>query len=217
MNKFEITKHFVDVLACDRCSHAGSRKLLRDDLENVPQPGFIGDLYWSTRVLLVGQNPSQPNQQLQANDRNYTAALRRVRDAQDLASYDQLYKTTRKFVPSWPVHGSYFPLSETGLTLDQIAYCNLVRCRTVDNAAPGSRLIDQCVNSHFRTALDLLEPKAVVFIGKWAYDRGYPELLKRGVPSRYMNRQRSLSSLERKRNRAEVADFVREALRTFAP
>ena len=112
-------------------------------------------------------------------------------------------------MPSWPVHGNYFPLRECGLSLQDIAYCNTVRCRTVGNAPPSARLAKNCVDTHFRRWLQLLKPRAVVFIGKWAFDqcRALTDELK--VPAAFMNRQRSLSGFERDQNRREVVAMVK--------
>ena len=109
---------------------ATDRHLLRDAEEHVPQPGYIGSNYDARRVLLVGQNPAIPGV-LAAADLPYTAALRPLRDEPSVARYRELSSVLESFVPRWPVHGSYFPLQECGLTLQDIAHCNIVRCRTV--------------------------------------------------------------------------------------
>jgi len=48
---------FAQVIGCKLCSNANDPNLLRDCGENVPQPGYIGSVYDSTGLLLVGQNP----------------------------------------------------------------------------------------------------------------------------------------------------------------
>jgi uracil-DNA glycosylase len=117
-----------------------------------------------------------------------------------------------KFVPSWPVHGSYFPLEESGLTLNDIAYCNIVRCRTEKNAAPSSRMSYECAGHHFARWLDLLKPRAVVFIGKWAHDKGSHLVNERQIPGDFMNRERSLSADRRAENRQRVVAFIRSVM-----
>lgn len=199
---------FARVVACERCSTSDHRSLLRDHVENVPQPGWVGSNYARTRVLLVGQNPGTPKS-LAANDFEYTRALRDLRDNTSEQQYQELVCVLRDFIPQWPVHGNYFPLSESGLTLEDIAYCNIVRCRTVADSAPGSALVSNCLSEHFSRWLDLLQPIAVVFIGKWASERGGPVVAVAGIPYQFMNRQRSLSSAERVENRNAVVQFVR--------
>jgi uracil-DNA glycosylase len=203
---------FARVIACTQCTTSQCPKLLRDELENVPQPGYIGPRYSSTRLLLVGQNPGVGTPGLAARDRFYTAALRELVRTPSLPAYQSLCAIMDEFVPSWPVHGNYFPLAECGLTLQDIAYCNTVRCRTIGNALPTERQAQNCADRHFRNWLELLKPRAVVFIGKWASDNCRPITERQGIPSAFMNRQRSLSGIERTRNRQEVVLMVKAAL-----
>jgi uracil-DNA glycosylase len=199
---------FARVVSCTACSGTHNPQLLRDEHENVPQPGYIGEGYWRRRVLLVGQNPGTPKT-LEAEDRPYTQALRQLRDSPNHDSYEKLVAELVAFIPQWPVHGNYFPLAETGLSLEDIAYFNVVRCRTSRDAKPGSTMIGNCIDLHFGRWLDQLVPKVVVFIGKWAADQAGSEVARRGIPFAFMNRQRSLSSEERALNRLSVVKLVR--------
>lgn len=72
---------FAKVISCAKCSKETDRNLMRDSGEHVPQPGYIGKGYGRTGLLLVGQNPYLPNVSRAAQDREYTAALRALRDA----------------------------------------------------------------------------------------------------------------------------------------
>ena len=140
---------FSNIVACERCTVATSSKLLRDNLENVPQPGFIGSNYKKKRVVLAGQNPGICPPQFVERDAVYTAALRTVRDEPSAVAMTELNRVLGRFVPEWPVHGNYFPLVECGLTLNDIAYFNVVRCRTQNNSAPGKYVINNCMD-HFK-------------------------------------------------------------------
>jgi len=207
-NQASWPSEFAAVVACERCSVSTDRRLLRDPLENVPQPGFIGDNYPSRRVLLIGQNPGTPKSRLAA-DMPYTAALRALRDDPTEGPYQHLRKVLKTFIPQWPVHGNYFPLSECGLTLEDIAYCNVVRCRTTKDAMPSDHTARTCSQSHLARWVSLLAPRVVVFIGKWAFERGHSIVDRHGIPCDYMNRQRSLSSEARLENRERVSELVR--------
>jgi hypothetical protein len=202
---------FARVVSCSSCSILNSKILLRDDAENVPQPGYIGPQYRETGLLLVGQNPAVPPDRLAFADRIYTAALRAIRNEPTEEVYDTLQSILADFIPQWPVHGEYFPLAECGLSLDDIAYFNLVRCRTVNNSDPGGRIASKCIQEHFTRWLNLLAPRVVIFVGKWAHDKGSRFVSAMQIPYSYINRQRSLSSSERKSNRAEVVALVRNA------
>lgn len=212
-SKHSITwaREFARVASCTRCTGRQFSCLLRDDAENVPQPGYTGLRYWTKRVLLVGQNPAVPPERLAAADRPYTAALRKLRDEAIPENYAHLHSILTSFIPSWPVHESYFPLRECGLELDEIAYCNLVRCRTVENRTPAEHVSMTCTEEHFDRWVELLQPCVVVFIGKWAHDRGFRRVQSRGIPFAFMNRQRSLPSQDRQQNRSMVVALVRKA------
>lgn len=201
-------KEFAAVIACERCSGSTDRRLLRDSLENVPQPGFIGDNYWSRRVLLIGQNPGTPKSRRSEADRPYTAALRALRGNPTEGSYQHLRGVLKGIIPQWPV-GNYFSLAECGLTLEDIAYCNVVRCRTVRDASPSERTALTCSQSHLARWVFLLAPLVVVFIGRWAFERGHTVVDRSGIPCDYMNRQRSFSSEARRKNRDRVSALVR--------
>lgn len=200
---------FARVVACTRCSVATDRNLLRDAVENVPQPGYVGSGYPSAGVLLVGQNPGTPKT-LAMQDLPYTSALRALRDEPIPGRYAQLTAVLRGFIPKWPIHGNYFPLTSCGLTLEDIAYCNIVRCRTSGDRAPNDALVEQCTTDHFARWLDILSPKVVVFIGKWASARGASMVAARSIPHAYINRQRSLVASERATNREGVVSLVRQ-------
>jgi hypothetical protein len=180
-------------------------------LENVPQPGYIGTNYGRTGVLLVGQNPGVPGR-LADRDRPYTAALRTLRDDPTPQNYAKLQEVLSRFIRDWPVQGRYFPLKECGLELADIAYFNLVRCRTIDNAPPNAALTNSC-RTHFDRWLDMLKPSVVAFVGKWAYDNAKAACERRNVPYSFVNRDRKLSGSERQKNRAEVAASVKQNAR----
>lgn len=199
---------FARVISCTRCTLATDPYLLRDDGENVPQPGYIGSRYKTSRVLLVGRNPGK-TKALVAPDRAYTAALRTLRDDPTPARYKELTAILREFIPKWQVH-KYFPLEESGLALEDIAYCNIVRCRTSGNAEPCELLAQQCVQDHFKRWLTLLAPKIVVFVNKAAWTQGYRFVEAKGLPCPFMNGKRSLSHTGRVANREAVVALIRQ-------
>jgi uracil-DNA glycosylase len=207
MSEADIIARFSDVISCTACDAFTSKKLLRDQCDNIPQPGYIGKNYHRTGLLLVGQNPGVAPEHMLERDRVYTQSLRSLGDEKSTAAYSRFYDTVVDFVPDWPVNRSYFPLEACGFDIEDIAYCNVVRCRTVDNAAPSKGLINNCIEKHFIDLVKTIDPKVVIFIGKWAHDQA-AHLLPEQVRYAYMNRMRSLSSLERQNNRSDVVALV---------
>lgn len=207
---------FAKVINCTRCTKETDKNLLRDAGENVPQPGYIGARYDRKRLLLVGQNPAAAGARIRAMDRNYTAALRTLRGAPTEQNYAVLQSVLDAYIPEWPVHGQHFPLRECDLDLADIAYCNLVRCRTItvgsEATVPHNNTAERCGEQHFERWLDKLNPKAVVFIGKWASDPergGGMACAARGIPWTVKLRGH-LTTQVRDKNIRDVVDFVRK-------
>ncbi len=199
--------HYVGVISCTACPATG--KLLRDAGENVPQPGFVGNRYERTRVLLVGKNPATPPLALSREDQVYTHALRALRDQPTAESLDAVRRVTRTFMESWPIKQKHFSLEEFGLGLDDIAFCNIVRCRTQGNAPLPVTFARTCADRHFADWLDALKPAVVVFIGKAPSEVGAALVDARHIPHDFINCMRSLDAEARKSNRARVAALVK--------
>lgn len=210
MNQEAIIELYCRVLECERCSRS---KVLRDSFENIPQPGYIGRNYEKYRVLLIGQNPGICPPRMKNKDLVYMEALRNLWIHKDNSSYDKLYQTLLQFIPDWPVQKKFFPLYECDLGLEDICYCNIVRCRTFDNKIPSIGTTQNCINEHLIKFIDGIVPKVIVFIGKWAYIQLNTKLYKRPIKLTYMNRDRSLSSDKRNRNRNEVIKTVLSSIR----
>ena len=127
------------MIRCDHCSHLGFPKLLRDDTFNLPQPGYIGSNYEKTRVLLVGQNPGVSPHRFSAQDSEYADAQVGLRDNVNAKSYGKIKAVLDKIMPTWPVVNNHFPLAECGLSVEDIAYLNAVRCRRSATLPPVRR------------------------------------------------------------------------------
>ena len=205
-------KEFARVVKCDVCARSSFPKLLRDDSFNVPQPGYIGANYSNTRVLLVGQNPGTSDDYYYNYDVELANALVAVTDDSNAQTMAEVKNILDRIIPTWNIFRTYFPLTECGLKLNDIAYINVVRCRTEGNATPGVQITRTCISSHFIRWLDWLEPRVVVCLGKWAYDKIAYELEVRGISKTFINRNRSWTNYERHRNRREVATLVRGVL-----
>ena len=205
-------EEFAWVISCDHCSGAGYPKLLRDDSFNLPQPGYIGSNYKNRRVLLVGQNPGVSPDRFSVQDTEFAEVQIALRNDASARSYENLKSINDRIMPAWPVVARQFPLGECGLRLNEIAYVNVVRCRTEENATPGKKITQACIDNHLVRWLDWLQPRVVVCIGKWAHDRIANLLEVRRIPHGFVNRRRSLSGAERQENRMQIMDLVRRVV-----
>lgn len=201
---------FLRVISCTHCTPAIDRNLLRDNERNVPHPGYIGPRYNESGVLLVGRNPAMPDDRLAEAEHQYTAALHALRDAPTQRYHKLIDFLLNDFIPRTRTY-RHFPLEEICLSLQDIAFCNIVRCRT-NNNPPNESLTERCVNKHFVRWLDLLEPRVVVFIGKWALDHGKKLVDSKGIPCDFINCRRNLTNAEVRENKAQVGAFVKRHL-----
>jgi len=201
-------QEFARVVSCNRCTTDTSSRLLRDGRENVPQPGFVGQRYHSTRLVLIGQNPGIRRHQTEARDKGHMAALRTLRDQPNGESFTALSSVLREVMKLWPVYTRHFPLRKLGLELDQVAYFNVVRCRTSKNALPGSGLVSNCIDAHLKHWLELLKPRVVIFLGTWAFRHAGHIVRELQIPCHYINRDRSLDRRARATNRTRVLTLV---------
>ena len=208
MNKSKLAKEFSKVINCRLCERLCDHKLLLDEEFNLPQPGYVGEDYIKSKVLLIGQNPGVSTSSQTNNDLIYSKALARLKNPSEKAM-NELQLILNKIIPSWPVTGNYFPLEECNLKLNDIAYFNLVRCRTKDNATPSKKMTQMCTVQHFEHWLDFLKPKVVVCIGKWAHDQISDILDHRGIAHDFVNRWRSLSTASRIENKQQVVAVVK--------
>ena len=207
----DLVHEYRRVIKCAVCQQAGERALLRDDVFDLPQPGYVGNNYAHTRVLLVGRNPGVSRDRFAIQDGRYAELLVAVRDGTSGQAMEELQALLEEIIPTWPVHGRHFPLSECGLALADIAFLNLVRCRTRNDKPPSTGMVRNCLR-HFVRWLDMLKPRVVVCVSKWAHDQVVAQLDSRGIPHTYVNRDRSLRADERRSNREAVAAFVHQHL-----
>jgi uracil-DNA glycosylase len=207
----DIVAEFARVISCIACTSHTSTKLLRDSHLNLPQPGFIGQRYAQTGLVLAGQNPGLSPPRFALQDAEYMRALRKLQDKPTPQVMSELTKVLHAFVPKWPIHGNCFPLKECGLELDDIAYFNVVRCRTEENSAPGKGVIVNCLD-HFERWVDLVHPKVLIFLGKWAFKAAGHIPAQRGIRYAFINRDRSLNKKELAQDRERIVELVKQVL-----
>lgn len=203
---------FADVVRCSTCSECGVPRILRDNDFNVPQPGYVGEHYEKVRVMFIGQNPGVSPEWAYKEDRRLADALGALARQPSPGTYRGLCSVLESFMHSWSITQNYLPLKACGLALEDIAYLNVARCRTSGNAGVPALMASNCIRLHLERWLDVLQPRVVVFLGKWAHDQAAPLVRARDIPYQFINRQRSLSTAERERNKADVARLVRGCL-----
>lgn len=197
------------VLRCTACESSHRTGVLRDTSENIPQPGYVGKNYTYSRVVFVGQNPAICPDRLRHEVAPYMVALHTLRDSPSAQALAEFRSTMEEFSPSWALFQRYLPLSDCGLQLDQIAYFNVVRCRTFRNASPRIVTTRMCIKNHFQGWLRILRPNCVIFLGKWGHDEAGHVPQKLGICTDFLDRSRSLSRAVRASNRQRIIELVK--------
>jgi len=207
----------TEVINCNACSGCGKSAILRDETFNVPQPGFVGSAYTEKRVMFIGQNPGVSPERSRTDDTRLAELLLELAKDPGTEPYAELRAFLADFMDKWAITQRYLPLRSFGLSLDEIAYLNVVRCRTRQNIAIPKAMTARCAQLHLERWLDTLQPKVVVFLGKWAHDAAGHLVSERGISYGYINRDRSLSGAARAKNMAEIAFLLGAEVTTSAP
>jgi hypothetical protein len=160
---------FVKIIGCEKCDRSTCSQLLRDSWENDPQAGYVGTNYERTgrgsgRSQACPAGSPRKTGHIRQRSEPYETTRRHRTMPSRMTSWADLYPTGRST-------DATFPLAECGLTLGDITYFNLVRCRTIHNGPPNAALTNSC-RTHFHSWLNLLEPSVVTFMGKWVYENG---------------------------------------------
>ena len=189
---------FTSVLRCERCPVSD---VLRDRKENVPQPGWVGRRY--AGILFIGQNPGYRKERTGHHDEPYIAALRQVSDEKTL---EQLHDQMATSLPNFAMYRKYLQ----GINYEQVAFINVVRCRTAGDGKPKKGAIENC-RSHLGQWINALRPRLIVFNGKWA-NENIGDLVAPGVRTFTINRDRSLSRQKRDEQLRDLREVLREFL-----
>ncbi len=200
----------ADVVRCTACAECGVSSLLRDDHFDVPQPGYVGASYAKSGVMFIGQNPGTSPERSRVDDTKLAAILLALSREPSAAKFVALRSFLEAFMRTWAITQRYLPLGRFGLELEEIAYVNVARCRTKKNAAPSPRMAERCITLHLERWLDVLQPRVVVFLGKWAHDVAAPSVERRGIAVGYINRDRSLPGAAREDNLNAIAALLRD-------
>jgi hypothetical protein len=138
--------------------------------DNLPQPGFVGAKYRSGSVLFIAMNPGGKG--LSAETAQVHQVIEQLQCASAgslLDAFEALNGVHRIVVPNWKIFVNFVrPILDcTGLTIDDIAYINLLKWRTRSGVKPREfqRLYESSWQAYTQRQVAKLIPGAVVAIG----------------------------------------------------
>ena len=80
----------------------------------------------------------------------------------------------------------------------------------MEDTRPNRQVAETCVTTHFTRWVKLLEPRVIIFLGKYAWDCGQAIASEMKIPADYLDRERSRPSQLRIADRERVAALVQK-------
>jgi hypothetical protein len=148
----------------------------RHTFDGLAQPGFVGCGYRSGGMLLIGQNPGNDaiGKGLSEADKSQYVRLEQVRDANVPAGRiksfrDLMQELNDRVMPTWPIVQNVVNrlLAETGVSLSQISYLNLIKFRSTNSSIPAA--VYQRSWPKTERQITCLKPGLIVCLGKSTY------------------------------------------------
>jgi len=130
----------------------------------LPLPGYVGDKYLDKKILFIGQSPGQPGP---IQDDGYWAGVHHFNKDLSVVElrkhyYEGLVRCNiGLFIKSL--------LDEVGLSFDEIAFTNVVKCAIKNNEYPSLKTINFWT-PYLTLQLELLRPRLIVCLGRLAKD-----------------------------------------------
>lgn len=140
--------------------------------DQLPQFGYVGSRYQSTRLLVLGINPGNgPNNKRTRHDEILMPRLRQFvldREAQSFLEAQRAFQTVCSSWPMWRRHCSAVIGAGGFLTMDDIAYSNCLPWRTASESAFGGSVSLRAAEFFAYPLIDELQPRTIVAMGKKA-------------------------------------------------
>jgi uracil-DNA glycosylase len=147
----------------------------RNEFDEVPQPGFVGSRYKQGGLLFVGKNPgNDPGRELSRPDKEQLNAIQQFQHTEEDVrgqGFLSLMETLGNSVmPQWTIVKKLVGpiLDGLALSLDQVAYINLVKYHTHDTDLHSS-LYDRSWPLTMQQ-ISMLSPSVIIVLGKSAGD-----------------------------------------------
>lgn len=163
-----------DVLKCKRCEGNKCKELgisyEKIDYHNLPL--IVGRNYSKSkkRVCIIAQNPGESTKQSIDEEQTHLQKFYRSEKNKDYEAFCEfMVKERFSGVKKWKLFDNFHVLTNLDILPSQIAFTNVVKCRTTDNNGLGQPLIRKC-SYHLENEIKALEPKFVITLGAPARD-----------------------------------------------
>lgn len=176
--------------------------VIRKTFSRYPRPGFVGENYSKSRVVLVGINPGsgegRAEEEFNDRDKELGKFLKAFKQAGSNQNWDALMRAEgmdmKYYKLDWAIRGA---LERLGLTRDEIAFINVVPFSTQKPSHINAVAWESSIYNHFLPLIEALNPKRTVWLGKTAHDKFTKYSDKKLQNSVVVNRQRNKPMSER--------------------
>lgn len=146
-------------------------EIAQNDL--LPQFGFVGEQYTAKRVLLLGINPANgDNDKQNSGDEAMMPLLKKFVEEPTPDNFRQAQQAYQKVCVDWVFWKNSVGkiLKDSGLHLNEIAYSNCLPWRTKEPATFDDEVAENAALFFAYPLIQELEPYLVVAVGKKAAD-----------------------------------------------
>ena len=136
-----------------------------------PQPGYIGKNYSRNRIVVMGINPGKGGERNKLADDEIFHHTLQLALSPTGKHHRSLMTTYRKHMDTWDIFSRIGFPARFGLEWEDIAYMNVLQVNTKVKCYHRSAtpLYEYAIDNFTSRQLALLEPKAVLMLGKHGY------------------------------------------------
>jgi hypothetical protein len=178
-----------------------------------PPAEYLGSRY--KRVVIMGGNPGMPAN-VEWNQKGREAVVNYLKSPTPVNAQN-VNDTIKGFIPNFGVvKRGNLAYERWGLEMEDFAYINAFKCRTIDNANTFRHpdVLSVCLNEYMIPQMKLLKPKLVIYLWKGHYDAIKKMGLNPGFggESCYRSGKRDQSAAEREAGHRSIRNAVRRVI-----